>query len=108
MLQFMQQTPPGSNRHFLREWRIERKMGQKELAEKARTYKSIISRIETGKHGLELDLLLRLCFALDIAPGQFFQNPKRPSLDAITRTDSDEKVARIADHVARLRADFRD
>src|SRR5215831_11348290 len=91
--------PTDRPRHYLREWRLEKKMLQGELAEKAGTYASIISRIETGKHGLELELLLRLCWALDIMPGELFQHPRRKSLDRVYRFHSDDEVNAIARHV---------
>jgi transcriptional regulator with XRE-family HTH domain len=91
-------------RHYLRKWREVKTLTQEELANKAGTYKSIISRIETGKHGLELALLFRLTMALDILPGQLFQDPDRVSLDFITRDDSDEQVDAIAAVVRSVRA----
>lgn len=67
--------------HYLREWRRHRKLTQAELAAKADTYKSIISRIETAKHGLEATLMLRICAALDITPSQLFAKPGALSPD---------------------------
>jgi len=95
-------------RHYLRQWREHMDNGkgwkQEELAARTGIHKSIISRIETGKHGIELELLFKLTEALGILPGQLFQHPDRPSLDFITRNDSDEDVAKIADLVNGMRA----
>jgi transcriptional regulator with XRE-family HTH domain len=70
-------------RHYLREWREERKMLQEELAEAVGLTKSAISRYETGERKIHLDLQFRLMVALRIVPAQFFSPPGSPSLDAL-------------------------
>lgn len=45
--------------------RTEQKIGLTELAAKARTQKSLISKLETGDNNVSINVLARLCHALD-------------------------------------------
>jgi len=50
----------------IRQHRTARKLSQKELAERAGTSHSAISRIESGLHGITLDTLQRIAQALRV------------------------------------------
>jgi transcriptional regulator with XRE-family HTH domain len=46
-------------------WRVEHGLTQRELAERADTTQSVISRLESGKHSVEISLLSRIAKALN-------------------------------------------
>ena len=84
--------------HYLREWRIERGLSQSALGRLVGVNKSVISRMETGSHGISIEMQLGLMRALDIVPNQFFAPPKVVSLDALARGASEsqrEMVERV-------------
>ena len=56
-------------KHYLKQWREFREMGQEELAERVDTTKSVISLLENGKRGLSDKWLRRLAEALGTRPG---------------------------------------
>jgi transcriptional regulator with XRE-family HTH domain len=71
-------TPSNRNRHpkhFLKEWRQFRFQTQQQLAERAATSKSLISRYETGSFDWNTTVFLRLCAALEIRPDEMFVKP---------------------------------
>jgi transcriptional regulator with XRE-family HTH domain len=66
------------NRHpktFLKEWRQFRFQTQQQLADKAATSKSLISRYETGSFDMSMDMFLRIAAALEIRPDEMFVKP---------------------------------
>jgi transcriptional regulator with XRE-family HTH domain len=70
------------SRHFLFEWRKRRGLTQDALGKLVGTTGATISRLESDKLGLEMEMALKLFDALDILPGQFFAPPGVPHLDA--------------------------
>ena len=64
-------------RHYMREWRKERDMTQRQLADAIGSTKSLISRYEAGTVGMSLDLIFRSIEALNIGLEEFFDDPKR-------------------------------
>jgi len=62
-------------KHFLKEWRQFRFLTQQQLADKAETSKSLISRYETGSFDWNTTMFLRLCEALEIRPDELFVKP---------------------------------
>jgi transcriptional regulator with XRE-family HTH domain len=62
-------------KHFLKEWRQFRFQTQQQLADKAETSKSLISRYETGSFDWNTTVFLRLCAALEIRPDEIFVKP---------------------------------
>ena len=64
-------------RHYMREWRKERDMTQRQLADAIGSTKSLISRYEAGTVGMSLDLIFRSIEALNIGLEEFFDEPKR-------------------------------
>jgi transcriptional regulator with XRE-family HTH domain len=52
--------------HVIRQHRIARKLSQKELADRAGTSHSAISRIESGRHGITVETLQRIAQALGV------------------------------------------
>lgn len=69
-------------RHYLREWREHRGLSQEALGKMVGATGATISRYEKGDRGLPLELMFKLFDALDILPGQFFNQPQAPTLDA--------------------------
>ena len=63
-------------RHYLREWRLERGLSLNDLSLATGVTKEMISRYETYKRGLSIDVQYRLIAALGIQPSQFFHPPK--------------------------------
>jgi transcriptional regulator with XRE-family HTH domain len=63
-------------RHYLREWRVERGLTLHDLSVATGISKEMISRYETYKRGLSIDVQYRLIAALRIKPSQFFHAPK--------------------------------
>ena len=86
-------------RHYLREWRVYLGLGQEELARRAGTSKSVISRYETGDRAIRLEMQFTLMRALGIRPAQFFSPPTEPSLDAMVSTVSPDQRRRVVNIV---------
>ena len=64
-------------RHYMKEWRLERDMTQKELAEAIGSTKSLVSRYEAHTVALSVDLIFASCQALNIGLEEFFDHPNR-------------------------------
>lgn len=64
-----------SVRHYLREWRLAKGLSQPELAARAGTVKSEISRLERGSRKMTLDWLQRLTEALGITREELLTVP---------------------------------
>jgi putative transcriptional regulator len=61
----------------LRELREERGLTQEELSDRAGVRQAAISAIETGaRQRIDLDILDRLCSALDVEPGELLEREK--------------------------------
>ena len=63
--------------HHMRDWRLARGMRQQDLAQACGTVKSLISRYETGAIGMSMVMQLRVMFALNIGPDEFFLHPSK-------------------------------
>jgi transcriptional regulator with XRE-family HTH domain len=82
-------------RHYLREWREKRGWTQAELSRRSGVAKSMVSRYETGDRRINLAIMFSLLATLDITPGQFFQHPDEPSLDALIADQTPEGRRRL-------------
>ncbi len=70
-------------RHYLREWRQRRGISQGDVATLIGTHKGMISRYETSRRSLTLEMLFKLCHALEITRAQLFCDPEEESVDAM-------------------------
>ncbi len=61
----------------LRDVRKDKGLTQVQLAEEAGIHQSVISRIEAGTTAVSLDILERLCEALDCEPGDLIIRTKK-------------------------------
>lgn len=52
----------------LRDMRVARGVSQQVLEERTGMYRSNISRLETGRHGISIESLMRYCAGLGVAP----------------------------------------
>jgi transcriptional regulator with XRE-family HTH domain len=90
-------------RHFLKEWREKRGLTQQQLADRLPigedgrpTGKDQISRWETGKRGMTMEVQVALSEALDLdSPGDLFRDPNMPSADDLLRKANPEQRQRI-------------
>jgi transcriptional regulator with XRE-family HTH domain len=64
-------------RHYMKEWRLERDMTQKGLADAIGSAKSLISRYEARTVAMSVELIFAACEALNIGLEEFFDHPKR-------------------------------
>lgn len=62
--------------HFLREWRIYKKLSQEDLAEKVGLSVPQISKIENGRQGLRQKRLQQFAVALNIDTADIFRAPE--------------------------------
>lgn len=65
----------------LRAWRVARGWTQSELARRTGTMRPLISRCESGRHLLQLEVLERLLTALNVQMADLFrerENEERP------------------------------
>jgi transcriptional regulator with XRE-family HTH domain len=76
-------SPQAHLRHYLREWREFRNLRQEDLAKLVGVSESIISRYETGRRGISLQMQIRFMRVLGITPNQFFEPPDAPTLEDI-------------------------
>lgn len=90
-------------RHFLKEWREKRGLTQQQLADRLPvgkdgkpTGKDQISRWETGKRGMTMDVQVALSEALPLdSPGDLFRDPNQPSADELLRRVPPEQRDKI-------------
>ena len=68
-------------RLFLREWRKQRRLTQKELGRLTGISESVISRYEAGERRVHVGVLGKLAAALGVRPGTLFMPPKPPKLE---------------------------
>ena len=61
----------------VRYWRYKRRYSQEALAHITNCHVRTIVDIESGKRNISLDLLGRLCAALDVSPTQLLSFPKK-------------------------------
>jgi len=74
----------------IRELRLQRGMGQEELAEKLNTTKQTISRYENGDRAANQDILFELSRILNVSINEFF--PKKEE-------QQENKIETIAAHI---------
>ena len=79
-------------RHYLREWRLERGLSLHDLSVATGITKEMISRYETYKRGLSIDLQYRLIAALRIQPSQFFHHPKSDLAELIEAAETSPEM----------------
>ena len=65
-------------RLFLREWRKQRRLTQKEMGRLTGISESVISRYEAGERRVHIAVLGKLAAALGVRPGALFMPPKPP------------------------------
>ena len=58
---------------LVREYRLSKKLTQQELAEKSDLSLPFINLIENNRRNLSVDTLLKILFAMDIDPSDFFR-----------------------------------
>jgi transcriptional regulator with XRE-family HTH domain len=75
---------------FLSEWRENRGLTQKQLADRLKTTDMTVSRWERGKALLNTDALAAVSEALGIEPVDLYRHPDTPSADALLRDQSIE------------------
>jgi len=90
--------PKNPVRHYLKEWREYRSLTQQQLADRLPegsdgklTGKDQISRWESGKRGMTMDVQAALAEALQISPGDLFRDPMQPSADELLRKATPEQ-----------------
>ena len=79
-------------RHFLREWRLEKGLSLQDLSVATGISKEMISRYETYKRGLSIDVQYRLIAALGIQPSQFFHHPKSDLAELIEAAETSPEM----------------
>jgi transcriptional regulator with XRE-family HTH domain len=79
-------------RHYLREWRLERGLSLTDLSLATGVTKEMISRYETYKRGLSIDVQYRLIAALGIQPSQFFHHPKSDLAELIEAAETSPEM----------------
>ena len=79
-------------RHYLREWRLERGLSLNDLSLATGVTKEMISRYETYKRGLSIDVQYRLIAALGIQPSQFFHPPKSDITEIIKAAEASPEM----------------
>ena len=70
-------TKPRGPRHYMKEWRLERDITQKALAEMIGSTKSLISRYEQRSINMGVEVVFKACEALNIGLEEFYDHPKR-------------------------------
>lgn len=70
-------------RMYLGKWRVRKNLTQEQLALRVGTTKPSISRWENGTRDPPTKAIAALAYALDIELEQLFQDPDRPSADAL-------------------------
>lgn len=78
-------TPP---RHYLKEWRQKLGLKQQQVADRMETSKGQISRWESDKRGLSMDVIFALADALGIDAPDLLRDPEQPSIDELLRRAS--------------------
>lgn len=86
------------HRHYLREWRKERGLTQKQLAKKIDMDETVICRFESGARGVSLEIMLELFKALDVTPGQFFSPPGTPDLNLMCERMTAKQRRRVVNY----------
>lgn len=92
----MATTIDNSDRHYLREWRLAKGMTQPELARRADTVKSAISRLERGSRKMKLEWMNRLAQAMGIDREDLMRLPPMgfgqvsPPPSEVTRFDQND------------------
>jgi len=81
-------------------WRLERKLTQNELANRAGVPRPNLSAIERGKRDVSLRTLRSLALALDITPGTLADGVP-PTAPAVPSPVTRELIERLADAVIR-------
>lgn len=72
-------------RHYLKEWRLKLGLKQQQLADRMDTGKDQISRWESAKRGVSMEVLFALADALGIDPAALLHDPEAPSIDELLR-----------------------
>lgn len=67
--------------HFLREWRLEKKLTLEELGERINEGKDTVQRYETGERKMTLEMIATFARGLDIKPAALLRHPDEPSAD---------------------------
>lgn len=86
--------------HFLKEWRKFRGLTQQQLADEARTDKSVISLIENGKRGLSDEWAHTLAPILGTTPGFLYDHDPNTLdtalIDAVRRVPAESRDQALA------------
>lgn len=80
--------PKHAFKHYIQEWREDRKLTQEQLANRIESTKASISRWETGERDPTMKVLAAIAYALKIDIGDIFRHPKQPSADQLLRHQS--------------------
>lgn len=95
-------------RHFLKEWRLECKLTQQQLADRLppgedgkATGKDQISRWERNERTMTMDVAAALAEALGFPddPARLFRDPKQPSIDELLKGAPADKRSEIIEFV---------
>lgn len=89
-------------RVYICEHRKDKHLTQQRLADRLNVTKGTISKWETGKLGVDLDVLAAICEALDIPPTAIYHPPKERSIEAaIARAPKSarDEILRHAEYV---------
>jgi DNA-binding XRE family transcriptional regulator len=72
--------PPAEVTHYLREWRLHKKMSQVVLGKKAGAHGPAIARMEKKTYGLSFKWAVRLAAALEISVDQLAAPPEQAAI----------------------------
>ena len=78
---------------FIREWREHKQLTQQQVADRVGTSKGQVSRWESSKRGISVDVQAAVSYALGVEPADLFRHPDTPSADALLRGASDHERA---------------
>lgn len=85
--------PKEPPRHFLKEWREHAGLTQAQLAERMETGKDTISRYESYKRKMTLEMAAAFAYAInsDLNNLAIFRHPEQPSADDLLRNATPEQ-----------------
>lgn len=86
-------------RIYMVEWRDKRGLTQQQLADRIGTTKESISRWETGKRQMNVEILAEVAHALDIDVPDLFRSPDQPTPADLLRDLPAEKVQQVIDYI---------
>ena len=89
-------------RVYFKEWRRNKELTQKQLADRLGTTHVTVSRMENGRREWNAGYLVAMAETLGIEPQDLFHHPDRPTLDELLRNASDDDRKRALEVVKTL------